>query len=70
MKNEGDREAGKCSKMVPDRGDRCLFTFLSSRRVFCNIFPFPVCNAQLIGDWHENRRGAPNAILILIIRQY
>jgi hypothetical protein len=28
MKNEGGREAGKCSKMVPDRGDRCLFTFL------------------------------------------
>jgi hypothetical protein len=34
MKNEGDREAGKCSKMVSDHGDRCLFTFLSSRRVF------------------------------------
>ncbi len=27
MKNEGGREAGKCSKMVSDRGDRCLFTF-------------------------------------------
>jgi hypothetical protein len=27
MKNEGGREAGKCSKVVPDRGDRCLFIF-------------------------------------------
>jgi hypothetical protein len=70
MKNEGDRESGKCSKMVPDRGDRCLFTFLSSRRVFLNVFPFPVCKAQLIGDWYENRRGAPNTIIFLIIRQY
>jgi hypothetical protein len=23
----GDGEAGKCSKMVSDRGDRCLFVF-------------------------------------------
>jgi hypothetical protein len=30
MKNEGGREAGKCSKMAPDGGDRCLFTCLSS----------------------------------------
>jgi hypothetical protein len=45
MKNEGGREAGKYSKMVPDHGDRCLFTFLSSRRLFFNIFPFPVCKA-------------------------
>jgi hypothetical protein len=37
MKNERDRESGKCSKMVPDRGDRCLFTFLSSRRVFLKV---------------------------------
>jgi hypothetical protein len=29
-----------------------------------------VCKAQLIGDWHENRRGAPNTIIFLIIRQY
>ncbi len=50
MKNEGDREAGNCSKMVPDRGDRCLFTFISSRCVFFNVFPFPVCKAQLIDD--------------------
>jgi hypothetical protein len=45
MKNEGDREAGKCSKMVPDRGDQRLFTFLSSGHVFFNVFPFPVCKA-------------------------
>jgi hypothetical protein len=70
MKNEGGRESGKCSQMVPDSGDRCLFTFLSSRRVFLNVFLFPFCKAQLIGDKHENRQGAPNTILILIIRQY
>jgi hypothetical protein len=46
MKNEVDREAGKYLKMVPDRGDQCLFTFLSSRRLFFNIFPFPLCKAQ------------------------
>jgi hypothetical protein len=70
MKNEGGRESGKCSKMVPDRGDRCLFTFLSSRHVFLNIFLLPVCRAQLIGDWYENRRGALNIIIFLVFRQY
>jgi hypothetical protein len=50
MKNEWGREAGKCSKMASDRGDRCPITFLCSRRVFCNVFPFPVCKAQLIGN--------------------
>jgi hypothetical protein len=50
MKNEGGREAGKCSKMAWDSGDRCLFTFLSSRHIIFNVFPFPVCKAQLIGD--------------------
>ncbi len=59
MKNEGVREAGKCSKKVLDPGDRCLFIFLCSRWFFFNIFPFPVCKAQLIGDWHENRWGGP-----------
>jgi hypothetical protein len=52
------------------RGDRCLFTFLSSFRLFFNVFPFPVCKAQLIGDYHEKRWGTPNTILLLIIRQY
>jgi hypothetical protein len=27
MKREGGQEAGKCSKMVSDRSDRCLFFF-------------------------------------------
>jgi hypothetical protein len=56
--------------MVPDRGDRCLFIFLWARCLFFNVFPFPVCKAQLIGDWYENRRGAPNTVIFLIIRQY
>ncbi len=70
MKNERGREAGKCSKVIPDRGDRCLFIFFWTRSLLCNVFPFPVCKAQLIGDWYENRRGAPNTIIFLIIRQY
>jgi hypothetical protein len=28
-----------------------------SRHLFFNIFPFPVSNAQLKGDWHENTVG-------------
>ncbi len=70
MKNEGGREAGKCSKVVPDRGDQCMFSFLWSRRLFCNVFPYPVCKAELIGDWYANRQGAQNTIIFLIIRQY
>ncbi len=34
----------------------CFSILLSS----FNEFPFPFCNDQLIGDWCENRRGAPN----------
>ena len=68
MKNEGGREAGKCSKVVPDRGDRCLFIFLCSRLLFCNVFPYPVCKAQIIGDWYENKGGAPNTSIFLIFR--
>jgi hypothetical protein len=49
--------------------DVCLF-FLWARRLLCNVFPFPVCKAQLIGDWYENRRGAPNTIIFLVFRQY
>jgi hypothetical protein len=45
-------------------------TVVVARRLFCNVFPFPVCKAQLIGDWYENRRGAPNTIIFLIFRQY
>jgi hypothetical protein len=56
--------------MVPDRGDRCLFIFLWSRRRFFDVFPFPVCNEQLLGDWYENRGGTPNTIIFLIIRKY
>jgi hypothetical protein len=51
VKNEGGREAGKCTKMVPDRANRCLFTFLSSRCLSFNVFLFPVsCKDQLIGN--------------------
>jgi hypothetical protein len=71
VKNEGGREAGngKCSKDVLDRGDRCQFIFLWSRRIFCNVFPYSVCKAQLIGDWYETK-GARNTTSLLIIRQF
>jgi hypothetical protein len=59
MKREGGQENGYCSKMVSDHGDRCLFTVLCYRHLFFNVFPFPLCKAQLIGDWYENRQGAP-----------
>jgi hypothetical protein len=29
--------------------------FLMLPSYFLEVFPFPVCNAQLIGDCHENR---------------
>jgi hypothetical protein len=31
---------------------------------------YPVCKAQLIGDWYENRQGDRNTIILLIMRQY
>ena len=68
MKNEGGWEACKRLKVLPDRGDRCLFIFLWSSSLFCNVFPFPVAKAQLIGNWYENRRGAPNTSSFLIFR--
>ncbi len=43
--------------------DVCLFF-----RLFCNVFPFPVYKAQLIGDWYENKGGAPNTSIFLIFR--
>jgi hypothetical protein len=58
MKREGGQENGYCSKMVLDHGDRCLFTVLCYCRLFFNVFPFPLCIAQLIGDWYENKHGA------------
>ncbi len=71
-KMRGVGKLASFQRWVLDRGDRCLFTFLSCRRLFFNIFPFPVCKAQLIpvGNWHENRQGALNTVLLLLIRQY
>jgi hypothetical protein len=43
--------------------DVCLF-------FYGPVVLFPVCKAQLIGDWYENRRSAPNTIIFLIIHQY
>ncbi len=56
--------------MIQDRGDRCLFKVVCCLRLFLNVFPFPVCKAQFIGDWYEYRRGAPITIIFLIIRQF
>jgi hypothetical protein len=40
--------------------DVCLFFMGPSS--FLQRISFPVCKAQLIGDWYENRRGAQNTI--------
>ncbi len=47
--------------------DVCLIFNVGCRLVF-NVFPFPVCKAQLIGDWLENRRGAPNCSVRLFLK--
>jgi hypothetical protein len=70
MKTEGGQEAGYCQNMVSDRGDRCLFIFKCGRRLFFSVFPFPVCKAQLIGDWYENRQGAQNCSVPLFFILY
>ncbi len=44
MKNEGGREAGKCSKVVPDRGDRCLFIFYEAVVFSATYFLFRFVN--------------------------
>jgi hypothetical protein len=44
--------------------------FLMLPCLFFNKLPFPFCKAQLIGDLHENRQGAPNRTILLLIRQY
>jgi hypothetical protein len=54
--------------MVQDCGDRFLFIFLWACRLFFNVIPFPVCNAQLIGDCHENRWGAPKCSVRLFLK--
>jgi hypothetical protein len=70
MKNEGGREAGKCSKVVPESGSLFSVYFIMNPSSFLQRISFPVCRAQLIGDWYENRRGAQNTIIFLTIRQY
>jgi hypothetical protein len=47
--------------------DICII-FNVGRRLFFNVFPFPVCKAQLIGDWLANRRGAPNCLVRLFLK--
>jgi hypothetical protein len=55
MKKEGGQEASYSLNMVSDRGYRCLFNFYCGRHLFFEVFPFPLCKAQFIGDWLENR---------------
>ncbi len=38
---------------------RSLSVYCLMFTVFFNVFRFPLCKAQLIGDWYENRHGAP-----------
>jgi hypothetical protein len=37
MKNKGGQEAGYCSKMVSDRGDRCVYFFMLPSSVLEHI---------------------------------
>jgi hypothetical protein len=53
MKKEGGREAGNCSKMVSDSGDRCLFVFQFCRRRF-SVF---LCRHQLKVLTNEKKGG-------------
>ncbi len=59
-----EKEGGSGNKLLLEYGfglgDRCLFNFLCGRRLFFEVFTFPVCTAQFIGDWLENTLGAPN----------
>jgi hypothetical protein len=49
---------------------RCLFAFSCFRRLFFNVFKFPVCKAQLIGEWDENRCGAPKCSVRLFFKLF
>ena len=46
--------------------DVCLL-FKVAVIFFFNVFPFPVCTAQFIGDWLENKRGAPNCFKFCLL---
>ena len=45
-------------------------SFLMGPSSFLQHISIPVGKAQLIGDWYENRRGAPSTIVLLIISHY
>jgi hypothetical protein len=44
--------------------------FLNSCRLFFKIFPFPVCKAQLIGNWNKNRQGGPKCTVRLFLKLF
>ncbi len=64
MKNEGGQEAGMLEGCTGPWRSMSVYFFMKPSS-FLQHFPFPVCKAQLIGDWYENRRGAPNPIIFL-----
>jgi hypothetical protein len=46
----------------PWRSMSIKFLMWPSSFLGSTVFPFPVCKARFIGDWLENRRGAPNLL--------
>jgi hypothetical protein len=44
-----------------------VYFLVYSSHLFFEIFPFPVCTAQFIGDWLENRRGTPNSFKFILL---
>jgi hypothetical protein len=73
LKVVGNKKGGGlvgCLLFKDGFGLRCLFALYLCCRLFFNEFPFLFCKDQLIGDWLENRQGARNTIILLIIRQY
>jgi hypothetical protein len=61
MKNDGGWEAGKCSKVVPDRGDRCLLFFYEAIVFSATYFRFLFVELNKkaidmkIGEAHKTR---------------
>ncbi len=58
------------TKLVLQSSEVCLLFNVAVVFFFCNVFPFPICKAQLIGDWYEYRRGAPNCSLRLFLKLF
>ncbi len=63
MKREGVQQDGDGWVVVWDCDDhRWLFEIWTCRFCYNNIFPFPVCMGQKLGDFLQNREHAPKTL--------